>query len=82
MISEGMVSGVNWMRLVSSPRAREKARAMVVLPTPGTSSSRTWPSASRAIHTLEITSSLPTMDFFTSARTFRVISYIRVSSFL
>ena len=75
MISEGMVSGVNWMRLVSSPRAREKARAMVVLPTPGTSSSRTW-------HTLEITSSLPTMAFFTSARTFRVISYIRVSSFL
>ena len=41
MISEGMVSGVNCTRLVSSPNALEKASAMVVLPTPGTSSSST-----------------------------------------
>ena len=54
---------------------------MVVLPTPGTSSSSTWPWARMAIHTRRITSSLPTMTCFTWSMTFWVISYMCVSSF-
>ena len=45
VMSEGSVSVVNWIRLCSSPKTLEKARASVVLPTPGQSSSRTWPPA-------------------------------------
>ena len=35
MMSEGMVSGVNWMRLKSRSSAFDRASASVVLPTPG-----------------------------------------------
>ncbi len=34
-MSEGMVSGVNWMRLKSRSSAFERAQGQVVLPTPG-----------------------------------------------
>ncbi len=45
VMSEGSVSGVNWIRLFCKPNALEKAMASVVLPTPGQSSKRTWPPA-------------------------------------
>ena len=47
--SLGSRSGVPWTRPKSRPRARANARARSVLPTPGTSSIRAWPSASSAI---------------------------------
>ena len=46
--SLGSRSGVPWTREKSRPRARLKARARSVFPTPGTSSIRTWPPANRA----------------------------------
>ena len=45
VMSEGSVSGVNWIRLFCKPNVLEKAMASVVLPTPGQSSKRTWPPA-------------------------------------
>jgi hypothetical protein len=47
--SLGSRSGVHCRRLNSSPRETARARASIVLPTPGTSSKRIWPSQSRAI---------------------------------
>ena len=69
VISEGITSGVNCTRLNRSPRALAKARAMVVFPTPGMSSSRMWPPARMAASTFTSTASFPTMTFFTSATT-------------
>ncbi|CUP62607.1 Uncharacterised protein [Flavonifractor plautii] len=67
-MSDGITSGVNWTRLYRRLRAREKARAMVVLPTPGMSSSRMWPPARMASSTFASTSSLPTTARRTSPR--------------
>ena len=68
VMSEGITSGVNCTRLYCRLRALEKARAMVVLPTPGISSSRMWPRARMASSTLASTWSLPTTAFFTSVK--------------
>ena len=43
--SAGSRSGVNWTRLKPSPLASANERAVSVFARPGTSSSRTWPSA-------------------------------------
>ena len=67
-MSEGSTSGVNWTRLYFKLRALEKARAMVVLPTPGMSSKRMWPPARMAKRAMTSTPSLPTTAFFTSSR--------------
>src|SRR6266511_4106012 len=55
------VTGVNWMRrnVQSSERARDFAS--IVLPTPGTSSIRRWPSQSRVTRQSLISSSLLTI---------------------
>ena len=37
-MSDGVMSGVNWMRLKEQSSERARALASVVLPTPGTSS--------------------------------------------
>ena len=42
-MSAGMRSGVNWMREYLSCSARASVRSSVVLPSPGTPSSSTWP---------------------------------------
>ena len=57
-----------WMRDVSSDRARATARASSVLPVPGTSSTRTWPSARSAIATRRTVSSAPTTARPTATR--------------
>ena len=49
VMSLGSRSGVAWMRLNSPPIERASARANVVLPTPGTPSSKRLPSANRQI---------------------------------
>src|SRR3954454_946945 len=53
--SAGSRSAVHWMRANCSSMDRASARASVVLPTPGRSSSRMWPSA--AMHTSASSSS-------------------------
>ena len=58
-MSEGSRSGVNWMRRNEQSMLAARARARSVLPTPGTSSIRTWPSASRATTASLMTSGLP-----------------------
>ena len=65
-MSAGMRSGVNWMRLYCSCRARAIVRTSSVLPSPGSPSSSTWPPAISAIVTPRTTSSCPTMTRETS----------------
>ena len=48
VMSEGSRSGVNWTRFHVPDTDSAMARARLVLPTPGTSSSRRWPSDTRA----------------------------------
>ena len=59
MTSEGIRSGVNWMRLNEQPSTRPSTRTSSVLPSPGTLSIRTWPSArsdvKHAAHQLALT---------------------------
>src|SRR5215212_10872061 len=57
--SDGRRSGVNWMRPQRQSSDVAKALARLVLPTPGTSSTRRWPSATRQRRASSITSALP-----------------------
>ena len=59
--SDGTTSGVNWIRLNSIPIRRLRASAVVVFPTPGTSSRRMWPLASTAMMILSVTAFFPLM---------------------
>ncbi len=68
-MSDGMRSGVNWMRLKLHPTDRASALASVVLPMPGTSSMSTWPSQSIATSASSIAASRPTMTRPTFSRT-------------
>src|SRR5947207_5859040 len=60
VMSLGTRSGVHWMRRKVRSSDRATARARVVFPTPGTSSSRTWPSTRRAPSSCSVTSRFPT----------------------
>ena len=55
VMSAGIRSGVNWMRLNSSDRHRDSVLIMSVLASPGTPSSMQWPRAKRAISSSSIT---------------------------
>jgi hypothetical protein len=57
--SEGSRSGVNWMRPHRQSSEVARALARLVLPTPGTSSIRRWPSATRQSRTSSTTSDFP-----------------------
>jgi hypothetical protein len=59
--SEGSRSGVNWIRWHDPPIDAAMALASEVLPTPGTSSMRRWPSASRHTSARWTCSRLPWM---------------------
>src|SRR5438477_4610445 len=59
--SEGNRSGVNWMRRQVQSMLAASALARLVLPTPGTSSMRRWPSATRQTRPRRMASSLPWM---------------------
>ena len=65
-MSEGKISGVNWIRLKESPRDLAIAYAIVVLPIPGTSSIKTCPDEASAITISFDGISLPTiiLDIF------------------
>ena len=63
--SEGSRSGVNWMRRHSPFTVAAMARARVVLPTPGTSSSSTCPWAKSAVSASRTTCGLPSTTALT-----------------
>ncbi len=65
----GSRSGVNWARVNSRPSACASERAASVLPSPGRSSSRTWPPARTPASTSVIWSRLPTRTVSTASRT-------------
>ena len=60
-MSDGMRSGVNWMRLNDRSMASASVRIMSVLASPGTPTSRQWPWANRAMSSCSRTSFWPTM---------------------
>ena len=66
--SEGVRSGVNWMRRKESPSAAASARTSVVFPTPGTSSISTCPPHSSAVRIRSTASPLPTTARATTSR--------------
>ena len=68
-MSEGITSGVNCTRPYCKCSALEKARAMVVLPTPGMSSMRICPRANIASRAFTRTSSFPTTALRTCSST-------------
>src|SRR3954453_19545420 len=70
--SDGMRSGVNWMRRNSRSRAAATALTTSVFATPGTPSSRTWPRTSSAATKPESVPSWPTTTFPTSSRNARI----------
>ena len=61
VMSAGIRSGVNWMRLNSSDSASASVRIISVFARPGTPTSRQWPRAKSAMSSCSITSSWPTM---------------------
>jgi hypothetical protein len=70
--SEGMMSGVNWMRLNPQSIDFANAETSEVLPVPGRSSMSTWPCAMSEMITSSTGSRLPTM-------TVSILSAIRAS---
>src|ERR687891_1273473 len=60
-MSVGRRSGVNWIRRNEQSIERAMALASMVLPTPGTSSIRRWPSATRVTRASRISALFPWM---------------------
>ena len=61
MMSAGIRSGVNWMRLNDRSRLRASVLTSSVLASPGTPSSRQWPRLNRLMSSSSITSRWPTI---------------------
>ena len=74
VMSVGIRSGVNWMRLVSSPSTMPSVSTSLVLARPGTPIRRPWPPASRVTSVCSITSSWPKITAFRPSRTRRNVS--------
>ncbi len=74
VMSAGSRSGVNWMRLTLQSTLLASALASIVLPTPGTSSTSRWPSASSTVVAISTASRLPSMTVSTAAMTARLSS--------
>src|SRR5262245_9807672 len=66
VMSAGIRSGVNWIRLNEQSMTSAIVRTSIVLPRPGTPSSSTWLFASRPVMVCRISSRWPTMTFPTS----------------
>ena len=60
-MSLGSRSGVNWIRRTEQSMDRASALASMVLPTPGTSSTSRWPSASSTVTASRTTLGLPSI---------------------
>ena len=68
VMSAGIRSGVNWMRLNSHPSTRASVRTSSVFATPGTPSMSAWWPVKMAMSALSTTSSWPMMTLLTSVR--------------
>src|SRR5262245_44136861 len=68
VMSDGIRSGVNWIRLNSRSRMSASVLISSVLASPGTPVMRQWPPVNSAISTCSTTSSWPTMTLRSSAR--------------
>ena len=68
VMSEGIRSGVNWMRLNTRPRVCAMVRTISVLADPGMPVIRQCPPTNSAISTCSITSSWPTITWWTCLR--------------
>src|SRR5688500_1434813 len=77
--SAGSRSGVNWMRLNDRESEAARVRTASVLASPGTPSSRRWPSASRPMSRRWTITSCPTMTRPISARMACIRSPARVT---
>ena len=66
-MSDGIRSGVNWIRLKSTSRIRASVLTISVFARPGTPSSRQWPRVKIAAKICSITSSCPTITFCNSS---------------
>ena len=66
-MSDGIRSGVNWMRLKPKDIVSASELTSSVLAKPGTPTSKQWPRAKIAIISSSITSSMPTMVLRSSA---------------
>lgn len=64
--SEGIRSGVNWIRWKSADKTRLSVLTSNVFPSPGTPSMRTFPSLNRAMRTASTSSFCPTNTLLTS----------------
>src|SRR5436309_5994973 len=71
VMSVGRRSGVNWMRRNEQSMDRARALASMVLPTPGTSSMREWPSATNVTSASRISRCFPWTTFSTFSSTSR-----------
>ena len=67
VMSEGIRSGVNWMRLKLMSRIRASVLTINVLARPGTPTSRQWPRVKMAAKICSITSLWPMMTFCNSS---------------
>jgi len=63
VMSEGMRSGVNWMRLKDRFRTSATVEMRSVFASPGTPTKRQWPRAKSATSRCSTTSRCPTMRF-------------------
>ncbi len=61
VMSAGIRSGVNWMRLNERLSARARVLIIKVLASPGTPSSRQWPRLKSEISSSSMTAFWPTM---------------------
>ena len=61
VMSDGIRSGVNWMRLKASDSDLDSVEIINVLARPGTPSRMQWPRLNSAISSSSMTSSWPTM---------------------
>ena len=67
VMSEGIRSGVNWIRLNWMSRMRASVLTINVLASPGTPTSRQWPRVKTAANICSITSVWPTITFCNSS---------------
>ena len=67
VMSEGIRSGVNWMRLKGMSRILARVLTIRVLASPGTPTSRQWPRVKMAAKICSMTSVWPTITFCSSS---------------
>ena len=73
-MSDGIRSGVNWMRLFSSPSTAPSVSTRLVLARPGTPISSAWPPDSNVIRARSMTRSWPKMIEAVVSRTFWILA--------